>query len=138
MEIITERVGGEVELELYFEKPVPDNYAWYKFNEDDGWIDFSEYTSLNKNRNIITIKLVDGGPGDDDGLPNGKIVDPSGLGTFTIDDGESNSIKPDEEEGADCFIGSINGRNDNYNNYFFVCFLLFSAAFLIKNFRRLM
>jgi len=34
----------------------------------------------NDGNNVITITLVDGGLGDDDGLSNGVIVDPGGPG----------------------------------------------------------
>ena len=44
--------------------------------------DYGDYAEFNNDRTAVTISLTDGGPGDDDGLVNGVISDPSGLGSF--------------------------------------------------------
>ncbi|NNF16945.1 MAG: hypothetical protein HKN70_09370 [Gammaproteobacteria bacterium] len=51
--------------------------GWYKWDETSGELtDYSDYVTYNDNR--VTISLTDGGPGDQDGVVNGIIVDPSG------------------------------------------------------------
>ncbi|MBW1754383.1 MAG: hypothetical protein JRJ46_15165, partial [Deltaproteobacteria bacterium] len=55
---------------------------WFKYNETGGWYDFSNYAVFNADRDQVTLTLVDGDPDtDDDGVANGVIKDPSGLGT---------------------------------------------------------
>lgn len=57
-------------------------------------------------KGIIVVTLTDGGPGDDDGVANGKIVDPGAPG-FGADD------EPEFEDGDGLFGCSIgNGRPD--------------------------
>jgi len=73
--------GATATVTVYFSQPIPEGYRWYKYTTDNGWIDFSASTLFNPARDQITLTLTDGGTGDDDGLPNGVIVDPSGLGT---------------------------------------------------------
>ena len=47
----------------------------------NGWHDFSDYAEFNDDRDQVTLTLTDGGLGDDDGIADGIIVDPSGLGS---------------------------------------------------------
>jgi hypothetical protein len=73
--------GQTVTLEIAVPDNIPigseywkcQNNQWTKLNigDDDG-------------DNIITITLVDGGVGDDDGLANGVIVDPGGVGISSM------------------------------------------------------
>jgi hypothetical protein len=62
-------------------RTAPAGYSWYKYSTDDGWIDFSSNAFFNATRDQITLTLTDGGAGDDDGVANGVIIDPSGLGS---------------------------------------------------------
>ncbi len=60
---------------------LPESYAtdsgWQKFDEATG--EFSDYSSnVTFSGNTATVRLVDGGVGDQDGTVNGIIVDPSG------------------------------------------------------------
>lgn len=66
--------------------PAPENAAWYKYNIEHGWVPCSNVTFSN-DRKSVTLYLVDGGEGDDDGVQNGVIVDPSGLG-YSAEDAE--------------------------------------------------
>ncbi len=51
--------------------------GWQKFDEATGeLIDYSDFVTYNGNR--VTIQIIDGGLGDQDGVVNGIIVDPSG------------------------------------------------------------
>ncbi len=81
MQIRTNTVGGTVTLTFYPPSPAPDDYTWFKYSSTDGWSDFSANVIFNDTRDQITLTLIDGGAGDDDGVANGIIVDPSGLGT---------------------------------------------------------
>jgi len=74
-------VGGTVKVTIYLENPAPDGYVWHKYGPNNGWYDYSDYAEFNADRDQVTLTLVDGGIGDDDGVANGVIVDPSGLGS---------------------------------------------------------
>ncbi|MEN8692424.1 MAG: PKD domain-containing protein [Desulfobacterales bacterium] len=84
----TDTIGGTVKLTMYLMEPAPEDYHWYKYNAAVGvWTNYSEEIGengekgavFNETRDEVTITLIDGGMGDDDGIANGIIVDPSGL-----------------------------------------------------------
>jgi hypothetical protein len=78
MEIKTHMIGGSVNVTIHLPEPAPAGYRWYKFGP--GWYDYSDHAVFNAHRTRVTLHLVDGGAGDEDGMPNGVIVDPLGLG----------------------------------------------------------
>lgn len=73
--------GDTATVTVFFPTPVPAGYKWFKYNALRGWYDFSEYARFNADRTQLTLSLVDGGIGDDDGVADGMIKDPGGLGT---------------------------------------------------------
>ena len=84
----TDMIGGTVTMTVYLMEAAPEDFHWYKYNADAGaWTNYSETTGtngekgavFNETRDQVTITLVDGGMGDDDGIANGIIVDPAGL-----------------------------------------------------------
>jgi hypothetical protein len=87
-QVKTDMIGGTVTMTVYLAEAAPDDYHWYKYNAVAGvWTNYSEEIGpngekgavFNEARDQITITLVDGGMGDDDGIANGIIVDPAGL-----------------------------------------------------------
>lgn len=80
-EIKVDNPGDEVRVAFYLPEPAPAGYKWFKYKTNGGWSDFSGNAVFNANRNLVTLTLVDGGAGDDDGVANGLIRDPSGLGS---------------------------------------------------------
>jgi hypothetical protein len=80
MQLKPDQKGGTVKVIIYLENPVPDEFTWYKYSTNTGWYDYGTHTELNADRDQLTLTLVDGGIGDDDGVVNGVILDPSGLG----------------------------------------------------------
>jgi hypothetical protein len=81
MQLKPDTVGGTVRVTVYLENSAPDGYVWSKYGPNNGWYDYSDYAEFNADRDQVTLTLVDGGIGDDDGVANGIIVDPSGLGS---------------------------------------------------------
>jgi hypothetical protein len=63
---------------LHFSKKVPQDAKLYKYNLDSGWQVY-ENAVFASNGKSVTLVLTDGGPGDEDGIVNGVIVDPSGV-----------------------------------------------------------
>jgi hypothetical protein len=72
--------GGTAVVRVYLPSPAPDAYTWYKYSPLSGWYDFSDHAVFGPTRDHVTVTLVDGGPGDEDGLANSVIVDCSALG----------------------------------------------------------
>lgn len=102
MEIKVFNPGDTATVTVYLPTPAPAGYKWFKYNAQSGWYDFSEHAVFNNDRTQVTLTLVDGGIGDDDGIANGVIKDPSGLG-----EGEAPSVASGEGGGGgNCFIAT--------------------------------
>jgi len=99
--------GGTVKLTVFLANPAPEGHKWYKYGTNDGWYDFSDYAGFNDDRDQVTLTLTDGGLGDDDGVANGVIVDPSGLGAGPATPDPTPSPTPSSDGGGGgggCFI----------------------------------
>lgn len=115
LQVKTDVPGGTATIVIYLSNPAPDGYKWYKYNAvTQKWIDYSatdvngtKGAVFNATRDQVTLTLVDNGPGDDDGLQNGIIIDPSGLAAATsaISAGGSNNFGGGSDGG--CFIGAV-------------------------------
>ena len=103
--------GATVTLTIFLPQAAPVGYKWYKFNPRTNiWTDYTATTDtsgakgavFNAARDQVTLTLVDGGIGDDDGIRNGVIEDPSGLGAAITSLGSigSNNFGA----GSGCFI----------------------------------
>jgi hypothetical protein len=79
--IRTDHPGDTATVTIYLPEAAPAGYKWYKYSATHGWTDYSSHAVFSADRTRVTLTLVDGGIGDDDGVANGVIVDPSGLGT---------------------------------------------------------
>lgn len=93
---------------VYLSEPAPEGALWYKYDLEDGWAPYANVT-FSDDRKSVTIHLVDGGAGDDDGVQNGIIVDPSGLGYSLASDGYSSQTSDSStSSGASggCFIAA--------------------------------
>ena len=103
--------GEKVTITIYLPEPAPADYSWYKFNQiTNQWVNYSlmrdtagvSGATFNEARDQVTLILVDGGMGDDDGQANGNIEDPSGLGIVPAFSIGSN----DFGGGSSCLIGA--------------------------------
>ncbi|MCK4304505.1 MAG: PD40 domain-containing protein, partial [Candidatus Eisenbacteria sp.] len=81
MQIKVAIAGDTATVTIYLPIAAPDGYKWYKYGPNKGWYDYSDNAVFNDARDQVTLTLIDGGIGDDDGIANGIIVDPSGLGS---------------------------------------------------------
>ena len=67
---------ARIEVEVYLPAPMK-RKAWYKFDEGENRVvDYTNSVRFNDRR--VSVMLTDGGRGDQDGVVNGIIVDPSG------------------------------------------------------------
>ncbi|MGD1968392.1 MAG: CAP domain-containing protein [Desulfobacterales bacterium] len=94
--------GSSTTVTVLLPEPAPQGYKWYKYSSSQGWYDYSTNVTFNGDRTRLTITLIDGGTGDDDGQQNGIIEDPSGLGTAP-----AGSVSSGGGGGGGCFIDTL-------------------------------
>ncbi|NNG00651.1 MAG: fibronectin type III domain-containing protein [Desulfobacteraceae bacterium] len=71
-------------VRIHLNKAAPQNANWYKFDVEQGWYIY-EGAEFSADRSSVTLTFQDGGAGDDDGVANGIIVDPSALALGSAD-----------------------------------------------------
>jgi len=100
--LIMNQPGAQAEITIHFSEPAPQDGRWFKYDPiETTWTDFSAQTDFNQDRTAVTLYLEDGGDGDADGLANGIIVDPSGVGIASSSIGSSAA---EEISMPSCFI----------------------------------
>ena len=100
--------GNTVEVYIQLPEPADAKAGWFKYDVLDGWSDYSDYAIFSPDRSLVTILLTDGGTGDADGIENGIIADPSGIGINAT--GTSGIPKASDNGGSGgCFIGALMG-----------------------------
>ncbi len=93
--------GNQAVVTIYFSEIIPQDSKWYKLDAANAeWMDFSDYAEIDPDGRSISLFLEDGGIGDADGVANGIIVDPAGLGTELPAEASSGS------GGGGCFIAT--------------------------------
>ena len=113
----TDTIGGTVTMTVYLPQAAADDYHWYKYNADAGtWTNYSEEIGengekgavFNETRDQVTLTLVDGGMGDEDGIANGIIVDPSGLAAVSSGLAATGGIGSNNfgVSGSGCFVAA--------------------------------
>jgi predicted RNA-binding protein with TRAM domain len=110
MEVRVSTPGATTTVTIFLPSAAPDGYGWYKYTAATGWIDYNENAVFNAAKDQVTLTLTDGGRGDDDGVVNAVIVDPSGLGTGSSTSSSSSSIATTAGDwgssGGGCFIAT--------------------------------
>ena len=72
--------GDVATVTVFFEEPAPAEAKWVKYDQLQAvWVDYTEHATFSEDRMSVVLEFKDGGYGDDDGIENGIIVDPSGL-----------------------------------------------------------
>ena len=99
--------GESANIKIFFSESVPENYRWYKYDSVQGWYVYPD-AIFSQDRRSVTLTLVDGSTGDGDGLENGIIIDPGGVGGM---ESESVSAPPGGSSGiggsGGCFIKTV-------------------------------
>jgi hypothetical protein len=119
--------ADKADVKVYFSEPIKAKADWYKYDLNEGWT-IMDGTIFSADRKSITFSIVDGGFGDEDGVKNGIIVDPLGIGTisqnFAAD--ASNSTNSNS-----CYIGTLVSLRptDKIRSFNTLC-LLMGALFI--------
>lgn len=101
IEVAVDNPGDPATVTINLPEPAPAGYVWYKYSPVDGWYSFmyDGQTGAEIDGSTVTLHFIDGGRGDDDGIANGIIADPSGLG-----EGASSGSNANSNSG--CFIAT--------------------------------
>jgi len=99
--------GKTATAEIYFQEPADSGLSWIKYQADKGWYDYKDNAAFNSDRTTVTLTFTDGGIGDDDGIADRIINDPSGLGRPAEDSTEPADEGGDGDGGGGCFINSV-------------------------------
>jgi hypothetical protein len=108
---------------VYFSEAAHDDAQWFKYDPEHGW---SEYThaTFSEDRRSVTLAIKDGGIGDQDGIKNGVIVDPAGLGYRSVG-GSDDSATILGMNVAVCFIGqAVEDFNGDKIKYYLSGFMM--------------
>jgi len=91
--LIVDFPGDEAVVTIYLSEPAPPDTTWYKYDPvNNSWLDYSDYIEFSDDRQSAYLTLIDGGFGDADGLENGVIIDPIGLGTPALSSSGSDTL----------------------------------------------
>ncbi len=117
---------------VYFSQPAPADALWYKYDPDEGWSVYPQAV-FSADRRSVTLILEDGGSGDQDGVRNGIIVDPAGLGysTQASVDTDTSSAAAAGGGGGGCFIETANMTSETHAIFALVAGLILSACMLL-------
>ena len=101
-------------VKISFDTKVPDDASLYKYTIDSGWQEYDNAVFAADGKSV-TLMLEDGGAGDEDGVINGVIVDPSGV--VTTDTNSAILATGDSSSGGGgggggCFIGALQRHAD--------------------------
>lgn len=116
---------------VYFSQPAPADALWYKYDPDEGWSVYP-HAVFSADRRSVTLILEDGGIGDQDGVRNGIIVDPAGLGYSTQASVDTGSAATSGGGGGGCFIETATMTTES--NFFCVLLagLILSACKIVR------
>jgi hypothetical protein len=97
-------------VKIHFSRRAPKDARLYKYVTDSGWQVYGN-SVFAPNRKSVTLLLEDGGMGDEDGIQNGVIVDPSGIAftdSFTSDSAaiSTGADSSGSGGGGGCFISA--------------------------------
>ena len=109
--------GDEVVLKIYLSKEIDKGGRWYKYDTiEEEWHDLLEYVTFADDKKSLTLTITDGGFADADGIANGIIVDPSGVGAPVDGDGDDAADELGdliEGIGLSCFITTAAHQTSN-------------------------
>ena len=134
--------GQDYNIVLPQRQPIPANALYRKYNAASGWQSFSEDADnklrstagqagycpppqsdlwtegLTEGHWCVQLTIVDGGANDDDGIANGTIVDPGGVGVQASDNtapvtvSDSARVRKDDLVIIDVLVNDIDAEND--------------------------
>jgi hypothetical protein len=105
--IKTNVAGGVATMDFVLPDKAPSSYGWYKYTAARGFESYSGNVFWNADRGMVTVVLVDGGAGDEDGVKNSFITDPSGLAAPPANPAAGLDPLPETSSGGMCFVDAV-------------------------------
>ncbi len=90
---------------IHFSDAIDGDGKLYKYFTDTGWEEFTNAV-FSPDGKSVTIDLEDGGRGDDDGVQNGVIVDPTGIEAISSSSDMISTGDVGAAGGGGCFINA--------------------------------
>jgi len=113
----TDELGGTAKVTFHFPDEQPWYYTWVKYNTiRKQWSNYGDHAVWDPTLKKLTITVVDGGIGDEDGEANWIVADPGGLGYYAADVVDTPTVISDDlgtSRGDDsgtargCFISAL-------------------------------
>jgi hypothetical protein len=107
-----QNAGDRENMTVYLSEPAPVDHEWVKYEGVRGWFTYDD-AIFSPDRQSVTLTLRDGAVGDSDGLEDGVIIDPSGVGGAEVsaetppNTPKSGSAGISGSSGPGCFISSV-------------------------------
>jgi hypothetical protein len=132
--------GSDAVVTIFLPEPASAEYKWYKYSKTRGWFDFSrdmisggtgDGAEFNHDRTQVILHITDGGDYDDDGIADGHVKDPSGLGDSTT----VGSWHDQDGGTSGCFIASsaqVGSLTGFYVIFAFIALLVVVATFRLE------
>ena len=99
------KAGATAKVKLYYSRQIPAGSKFYMYKTLKGWWDYTENVTFHEDGKSVTVSITDGGSGDSDGLENGIIVDPGGIGEPAL--GSDTVSVGGGSSGGGCFISIV-------------------------------
>jgi hypothetical protein len=95
--------GDTISVKINLSGDIFESDIYYKYDRINGWLDYSDHTTIADDGKSVILELKDGGFGDSDGIANGIIVDPGGISSSGYFD---TGISSSGSGGGGCFIAT--------------------------------
>jgi hypothetical protein len=97
--------GRRASITFFLPAPADPEDRWFKHDPSVGWYDFG--AAFSEDRTRVSLEIGDGSRGDVDGIANGRIVDPSGLGTPSGLPPSPGLDNDGDGDGGGCFLRTV-------------------------------
>ncbi len=108
--VVVPNPGDGTEVTVYLSEAAPSDAQWYKYDSVNGWQvhQLTVVSVFSDDRKTVSLLLEDGDYGDADGVKNGIIVDPGGVGlTYSSPSGTGGQGSGGGGGGGGCFVSAI-------------------------------
>ncbi|MBW2600783.1 MAG: hypothetical protein JRD47_02460 [Deltaproteobacteria bacterium] len=107
--VVVPNPGDSTEVSVYLSEAAPSDARWYKYDSVNGWVHQLTVVSVfSDDRKTVSLLLEDGYYGDADGVKNGIIVDPGGVGlTYSSSSRTGGQDSGGGGGGGGCFVSAI-------------------------------
>jgi hypothetical protein len=104
--------GSTAVITITYPSAIPANSQYWKIFGDN-WVNAMSLVGSNDGDNIITLTITDGGFGDEDGVADGQILDPSGVALLSVIVANDQTIEvPEDTADVEITLTGTSPQND--------------------------